>query len=197
MKNLLSIAAFAAVAMTPTAALAQRAPAAVVVVVDTARVYRDCTACKSAQTQLETRLKTLQTRQQTLSTQLRTEGEPIQKAIQALGDKPADAALQARVKAFQTKQTQANEELARGQQNLQSIQANVMRQINDRLGPAINQVMVAQGANLAVDVEATLARANALDVTAQVLTALNASLPSVSLTPLPQTQQQQRAPQGR
>lgn len=198
MKTMLSIAALAAATtLTPTAALAQRAPAAVIVVVDTARIYRDCNACKTAQSQLETRLKSLQARQTTLTNQLRTEGEPIAKAIDALAGKAPDAALEARVKAFQTKQNSANEELARGQQNLQSIQANVMRQINGKLGPAINQVMVAQGANLAVDVDATLARSNALDVTAQVVAALNTALPSVSLTPLPQSQQQQRPPQGR
>jgi hypothetical protein len=43
--------------------------------------------------------------------------------------------------------------------------------------------MVAKGANLAVDVNATLAHGAALDVTADVLAALNASLPSVSVTP--------------
>lgn len=198
MKTMISLAACAIAALAPTAAVAQRAPAAVVVVVDTGRIVSDCNACRTARTQLETRLKALQTRQQTLATQLRTEGEPIQKAIQALNNAAPDAALQARVKAFRTKQDQANQELARGQENLQSIQANVMRQINAKLGPAINQVMTAQGANLAVDSDATLARSNSLDVTAQVLAALNTSLPSVSLTPLPQQPQQQRTqPQGR
>jgi hypothetical protein len=34
-------------------------------------------------------------------------------------------------------------------------QANVVRQINERLNPVINQVMTQKGANLAVDVGAT------------------------------------------
>jgi hypothetical protein len=55
--------------------------------------------------------------------------------------------------------------------------------------------MTARGANLAVDRGATLAAAPALDITSEVLAQLNQQLPSVSVTPLPQAQQQQ--PQGR
>lgn len=198
MKTILTFAALAASALTvPSAALAQRAPAAVIVVVDSDTIYRDCTACKTAQTQLQSRLATLQTRGQTLANQLRPEGQAIQTAIQALAGKAPDAALRARAEAFQKKQDDANQELTRGQQNLQSIQANVLRQINERLNPVINQVMTARGANIAVDVDATLAHTQAVNVTAEVLAGLNRALPSVSLTPLPAGQQQQQQPQGR
>ena len=198
MKTILTIAALASSALAiPTATVAQRAPAAVIIVVDSSRIYRDCTACKTAQTQLQSRLNTLQTRQQTLATQLRTEGQSIQTAINALAGKTPDAALRTRAEAFQKKQDDANQELSRGQQNIQSIQANVVRQINDRLNPIINQVMTSRGANLAVDVDATLAHAQGVDVTAEVLASLNRALPSVSLTPLPQQAQQQQQPQGR
>ncbi|HEU5286152.1 MAG TPA: OmpH family outer membrane protein [Sphingomicrobium sp.] len=197
MKTILTIAALAASALAvPSAALAQRAPAAVVVVVDSDRIYRDCTACKTAQTQLQARVTALQTRQQTLANQLRPEGQAIQTAINALAGKAPDAALRARAEAFQKKQEEAAQELSRSQQNLQSIQANVGRQINARLNPVINQVMTARGANIAVDVDATLAHSQAVDVTAEVLAGLNRALPSVSLTPLP-TQPQPQQPQGR
>ncbi|HET9334956.1 MAG TPA: OmpH family outer membrane protein [Sphingomicrobium sp.] len=191
-------AALVAASVLATPALAQRAPAAVVVVVDTDRVYRDCNACRTAQTQLQTQVTNLRNRQQTLENQLRPEGQAIQQAVTALAGKQPDAALTNRVKAFQQRQEQANQELARGQQNIQSIQANVLRQINERLQPAINQVMTQKGANLAVSLDATLAHGQATNVTNDVLAALNASLPSVSVTPLPQQQQQQQqTPQGR
>ena len=196
MKTLITLALAISATAVPSVALAQRAPAAVVVVVDTNRIYRDCTACRNAQTQLQTRVTALQTRQQTLTNQLRPEGEAIQAAIQALAGKAPDAALRARVQAFQKKQDDANQELSRGQQNIQSIQANVVRQINTQLNPVINQVMTTRGANLAVDQDATLAHSQAVDVTADVLAGLNRVLPSVSLTPLPAAQQQ-RTPQGR
>lgn len=198
MKILISLAALSASLAVPTAATAQRAPAAVVVVVDTGRIYRECTACRTAQTSLQSQLQALQTRQQTLTTQLRPEAEAIQTAVTALNGKQPDTALQNRIKAFQQREQQANQELSRSQQNVQSIQANVLRQINAQLNPAVNQVMAARGANLAVDVDATLAHNGALNVTNDVLAALNRALPSVSLTPLPQQQQQQaQQPQGR
>ncbi len=194
MRNLITIAALAAATIAiPTAAQAQRAPAAVIVVVDSDRVYRDCNACRTAQTQLQSQVTALQTRQQTLTTQLRPEGQAIQTAIQALNGRAPEAALRTRVEAFQKRQETANQELTRGQQNIQSIQANVLRQINERLSPAINQAMVARGANVALDVGATLARSQSLDITADVLAGLNRTLPAVSLTPMPQ----QQRPQGR
>lgn len=197
MKTMITAAALTAATLlaVPTVAGAQRAPAATVIVVDTGRIYRECTACRAAQTQLQGQVNALQTRQQTLSAQLRTEGEAIQAAARALNGKEPDAALRTRAEAFQKRQNDANAELQRSQANIQSIQSNVLRQINARLNPAINQVMAAKGANLAVDVDATLAHAAAVNVTAEVLAALNTSLPSVSVTPLPQ--QQQTQPQGR
>ena len=194
MKNRIPAALIAATALAAPA-MAQRAPAAVVVVVDTDRIYRDCNACRTAQTQLQSQVTTLRTRQQTLETQLRPEGQAIQTAVTALAGKQPDTALQNRVKAFQQRQDQANQELSKGQQNIQSIQANVVRQINERLQPVINQIMTQKGANVAVDVGSTLAHSQATDVTNEVLAALNTALPSVSLTPLPQ--QQQQNPQGR
>ena len=94
-------AALVAVSALATPALAQRAPAAVVVVVDTDRVYRECNACRTAQTQLQSQVQALRTRQQTLEGQLRPEGTAIQQAVTALAGKQPDAALQNRAKAFQ------------------------------------------------------------------------------------------------
>lgn len=194
MKTAFYIAGLSLAIVAPSAAIAQQAPPAIVVVVDSERIYRECTACKTAQTGLQSRVTALQARQQTLATQLRTEGQPIEAAIRALNGKEPDAALRARVTAFQTKQEQANQELGRSEQNIKSIQANVLRQINARLNPAINQVMTARGANIAVDVGDTLGHSQTVDVTTAVLAALNRALPSVTLTPLPA---QQGQPAGR
>ncbi len=195
MRHILTIAAAAAsAAALPAGAQAQRAPAAVIVVVDSNRIYRECNACRTAQASLQSQANALQTRQRTLAGTLRTEGQAIQTAITALGGKEPDTALRNRIQAFQRREQQANEELQRSQANLQSIQQNVLRQINVRLSPVINQVMVQRGANLAVDVEATLAHSAATDVTPAVLAALNASLPSVSLTPAPAQQRPAPAP---
>lgn len=179
MKKIILVSALAA-ASIPT--IAQAAPANVVVV-DSDRVYAECAACRSAQTQLQSQATTLQSRQAALAAPLKTEGQSLQTSIQALNGKAPDAALQSRITAFQARENTANQELQRLQQTLQSTQANVLRQINARLGPVINQVMVAKGANLAVDTNSTLAHGGSLDVTSDVITALNSALPSVSVTP--------------
>lgn len=198
MRNMLILAAVSAAAVaSPTAALAQRAPAAVVVVVDTNRVYAECNACKTAQASLQSQINALQTRKNTLAGQLQPEGQAIQAAINALNGKEPDAALKARVQAFQKQEQSAQDELEKSQANIQSIRQNVLQQINAKLDPAINSVMAQSGANLAVDVEATLAHTTAVDVTNAVLAALNATLPSVSLTPLPQQQPAAGQTQGR
>jgi Skp family chaperone for outer membrane proteins len=198
-------AAIAALSLAlPGVAQAQRAPGAVIVVVDTDRIYRECTACRAAQTQLQGLITSARTRAQQLGQPLQTEAQSIEQAGAALRNQTgaaraaAETALNSRVQQFQTRQTTAQQEIARLEQNIQSTQQNVLRQINVRLNPVVTQVMTARGANVALDTNATLARAGALDVTNDVLTALNAALPSVSVTPLPQAAQPaQPQPQGR
>jgi outer membrane protein len=199
MRNMILLAALAAsTAAIPAAAQAQRVPATVAVIVDTDRIYQECTACRTASTQLSSQIQALQTRQTTLSNQLRPEREALQKAVQALNGREPDAALTQRIQAFQQRERTAAQELQQSQQRIQSIQAHVLRQIDQRLSPVINQVMAARGANLALSVDATLAHSQTINVTNDVLARLNQALPSVSLTPLPQpAQQQQQQPQGR
>jgi len=190
MTNKLFLAAVAATALLPAAAQAQRAPAAVVVVVDTDRIGRECTACRAAASQLQSQENALRTRAQTLQTQLQNEGKPIQQAVDALNGKQPDAALRARITAFEGKQRSAQQELGTAQRNLQSTQINVNQQIGARLATIIGTVAQQRGANLALTKDSTAWAGPAVDVTNDVLAQLNQQLPSVSVTPLPQTQQQ-------
>jgi Skp family chaperone for outer membrane proteins len=192
MKKIVFGAAVAALSLgLPSVAHAQKTPGAVIVVVDTERVYRECTACVAAQGQLQALVNSSRTRAAELGQPLQTEAQSLEQAAAALRNQTGSArtsgetALNARVQAFQQKQTAAQQELAQLQQNVQSTQANVLRQVNERLNPIISQVMSARNANIALDTAATLARGASLDVTDQVLAQLNAALPSVSVTPLP------------
>jgi Skp family chaperone for outer membrane proteins len=196
-------AALAALSIAmPGVAQAQRTPPAVIVIVDTDRIYRECTACRAAQTQLQGMVTSARNRAQQLGQPLQTEAQSIEQAGAALRNQTgaaraaAESALNNRVQQFQTRQSSAAQEVQRLEQNVQSTQANVLRQINERLNPIVTQVMTARNANVALDTNATLARSNGLDVTNEVLTALNAALPSVNVTPLPQQPAQQQ-PQGR
>lgn len=194
MKKLLIPAVFAASIFAPAAVQAQALPAAVIAVVDLDKVTTDCTACKTAAAALKAQATTLQSRETSLEAPLKTEAQSIQSAIDALGGKQPDAALQARIKAFQTKQQAGAAELSRKQQELQRNQQYIQQQIGAKLGPIYQQVMQRRGANLLVEVGATLATSAAIDVTADVTSALNASLPALATTAPAQPQQQ---PQGR
>jgi Skp family chaperone for outer membrane proteins len=194
MKTIISAAVVAAGLMLPTAAFAQAAP---ILIVDTEQVMTTCTACVSAQSQLQTKQTQLQTRAQTLQTQLQTEGAPIQKAVDALNGKDPDAALKQRITAFQTNEQAAQRELSNLQNNLQSSAANVQQQIGQRLVQIVEQVRARRNASVVVSKQSTLANSTAIDVTTEVLTGLNAALPAVSVAPLPQQAAPAGAPAGR
>ena len=195
MRNIAMTAAFAAMVLAPVGASAQAIPGAVIAVVDLEKVSSECTACKAAKTALEGQVTALKSREATLSAPLKTEGQSLQTAVEALKGKDPDAALQARIKAFQTKQQQGAQEIARQTNQIQRNQAYVSQQISAKLGPIYQQVMQRRGANVMVEAGATLASGANLDVTNDVLAALNQQLPSVSTTAPAAPAQQQ--PQGR
>jgi Skp family chaperone for outer membrane proteins len=190
MRNLLISAAFAAALLTPSVAMAQNIPPAIVAVVDLEKVSSQCNACKSAATTLLGQVNALKAREQALTTPLQTEGKSIQTALDALpkGTEPG-AALQARIKAFDTKRQAGAQELSRQQAQIQRNQAYITQQIQTKLGPIYQQVMQRRGANVMVEIGNTLATGAALDVTNDVLAALNTALPSVQTTAPAQPQQ--------
>jgi Skp family chaperone for outer membrane proteins len=204
-KLLLAVAMVAAI---PAAASAQRAPAASIVVVDTDRILRDCTACVAARNALQAQQTSGNQRAVALGVASSVQGQPaaldreaqeIQNAINALpqGRQP-DAALQGRIQNFRQRQQSAVQELQTLQANLQSTQQHVIQQLTQRLATIYTQVMNSRGANLVLSTDARLAHSPALEVTNEVLAALNQQLPAVSVTPLPgQQQQQQPRPGGR
>lgn len=191
-KLVLSLAAaVSALALSGTAE-AQRAS---ILVVDTDRILNDCTACKAAAATLQSQLQQGRQRAQQLETSLKPEAEALEKSVQALGGKQPDAALQARIAAFRQKQQQGATELSTRESSLQSTQAHVQQQIGRRIVQIVEQSRARRQAAVVLSKGNTLASETAIDITGEVLTALNQQLPAVSVTPLPQ--QQQSRPQGR
>jgi len=198
MKKIALAAVFTAAILTPSVASAQAIPGAIVAVVDLEKVTTQCTACKTALAALQGQANALKSRATALAAPLKTERDAIQAAVNALQGKQPDAALQARVKAFETKQQQGAQELARQQNQIQRNQAYISQQIQAKLNPIYSQVMQRRGANVLVEVGNTLAAGSALDVTNDVLGALNTALPSVATTaPAQAAPAQQQQPQGR
>jgi outer membrane protein len=195
MKRLLISLSLGASALIPAAAQAQALPAAVIAVVDVDRVRSTCSACKTAIASLQSQAAAEDAREKALAAPLQTENQALQKAAAALNGKPADAALQARAKAFQEKYAQLQQEADRGQQQLRANQQFILKQIDDKLNPIFAQVMQRRNANVMVVQGATLATAESIVVTNDVLAALNTSLTTIAPTaPAPARTTQ---PQGR
>ena len=180
MKTFLFPAALAASVIAPAAASAQALPPATIAVVDLDKVTSDCNACRTANAALRAQVTAQENREKALIAPLQTEQKSIQAAIDALKGADADAALQARIKAFQGKQQQAQETAGRGRQQLQRNREYMSQQVSAKLGPIYQQVMTRRGANVMIEIGTTLASGAALDVTNDVLAALNAALPTIT-----------------
>jgi len=188
-------AALIAATTLATPALAQRVPAASVAVVDLDRVGRECTACKTAGAALQGQVNAFNTRRQQLNTQLQPERTQLQTAVNALAGKQPDAALTQRIQAFQQKEVAAAQELEKQQTQIQRNQAYISQQINTKLAPLLQPAMDRRGANVLMDSGAAIRYATTVDITNDVLAALNAALTSVATTA--PAQAQQTNPQGR
>ena len=171
-------------------AAAQQRP---ILVVDTERVLTECNACKAAAATLQGQVAQGRQRAQQLEASLKPEGEALQKSIDALGGKQPDAALKARIDTFRQKQQAGAAELQTQESNIQSTQENVQQQIGRKIVEVVEQSRARRQASIVVSKQSTLANDAAVDITGEVLEALNQQLPSVSVTPLPQ----QAKPQGR
>jgi Skp family chaperone for outer membrane proteins len=198
MKRLLISASILIAAGLSSAAQAQAIPGAIIAVVDLEKVTSNCNACKTAKAALQGQLTSYQNRQKALAGPLETEQKAIQAAAEALNGKEPDAALKARVQTWETKRQQAAQELARSEQQIQRNSQYVQKQISDKLGPIYTQVMQRRGANIMVEIGQTLASGATLDVSNDVLAALNTAMPTIQTTaPAAPAQPQRQQPQGR
>ena len=184
-KLILSVAA-ASAAMVGASVHAQ---SATVLTVDTDRILAECTACRSAATNIQGQINSARQRAQTLEGQLRTEAQGLETQVKALNGRQPDAGLQQKITAFQTKQNQARTELGNRERQIESIQAHVQQQIGTRVVQIAEQIRARRQASVVMSKGSLMAVDPRSDVTGEVLAALNQQLPSVSVTPLPQQQQ--------
>ena len=191
-KLVLTMAAAVSALGLSAAADAQQRPS--ILVVDTDRILNECTACKAAATQLQSQVQQARQRAQQLEASLKPEAESLEKAVQALGARQPDAALQARIASFRQKQQQGSTELSSRESTLQSTQAHVQQQIGAKIVQVAEQSRARRQATVVMTKSGgVIAADNAADITGEVLAALNQQLPAVSVTPMPQ----QSKPQGR
>jgi outer membrane protein len=105
---------------------------------------------------------------------LQTEEQAIRAAMAALpqGGTP-DAALQARIRTFQTNQNAAQNELTGRQETLRRNEAYIINQIGQRLAPLVQQIALQRGATVTLDSSQTVQSSPAIDITPAVLALMN------------------------
>ena len=189
MKKLIFASGLAALAL-PAAVQAQQLPPPVIAVVNTEQIFETCTACAAASTQLQAQGNQLQQRAQQLQTQVQTEGTALQGLVNALpqGQQP-DAALSARIQAFQQMQQNADQELGAGRERIQRNLAFVRQQIGQRIRPALTTVMQQRGATLVLDRGGVIDASPTLDITAAVLAIVNQNTAALNVNAPPPQQQ--------
>lgn len=192
MTSLLKMAAgVAALALIPAASNAQAAtaPAAAVntgvAVVDLEGAVGGSAAYASAMTQIETTYKAQLTALQTRQTAIQAELAPLRTEIENLQKNPATpkATLDAKIAAFQQRGQAAQAELQRLASPVARPQAYVKEQIGAKVEQALKAAMTAKKVGLVIGPEAVVAVQGGSDLTADVITQLNALVPSVSITP--------------
>jgi outer membrane protein len=181
MKKFAIALALASAAVVAAPVAAQTLPPAVIVVVNLDQVFQDSAAGKTAQTELKARLDGIQARLASLRTSFGAEEQTLAKAQPAQAAAPAAIqAWQAKVKDFTTRKTQAEQELAKRDQDFQASRQNVLKQINEGAQPIITTIMKERGASIALAEGATLQHSAAIDVTTDVIARLDKALPRVS-----------------
>ena len=86
-------------------------------------------------------------------------------------------------KELQQRQVTAENEVRGKEQDYARSVQYVRQQILEAVNPIITAVMREKGASLALDRDVTLATAQSLDVTNEVMTRLNSALPRVNVNP--------------
>lgn len=192
MSKYLIPAALAAALAAVSPLHAQAIAPAKVAVVDLDRITRECNACKAASAVLQQQVAAYEARANQLQGQLRPEAQYLETTLKALNGKEPDAALKTRVENFQRSQQAAGQELQGQQQQLQRNQGYVREQLLTKLQTLYAPTMTKRGASLLVEAGQALAYEPQLDVTNDLLAALNGQLST--LQTVAPAQQQQQAP---
>lgn len=182
-KKYLLGSAFAALAATvPTALYAQQLPPPVVAVLDTNQIFRTCAQCVVANTNIQQQLTALQQRVQALQAQIQGEEQQLNTLVRGLNGAQPDAALTARINAFQQTQQNAQREIDATRDRIQRTANYVEQQIGQRIRPALTTVMQQRGATVVLDRGQLLDASPALDITPAVLAIVNQNTAPLSVT---------------
>ncbi len=174
----------AVLALAPMTAMAlATAPAAAqsktgIAIADLERAVGTSTAYTTARTQMNTTYKAqidaVTARRTAIEADLKTKGEALQTATPA---------LETQYQQYQAQTQTYQQELQRLSQPLTLANAYVEEQITAKLSDALKAAMTKTKVDLVLKPEATFSYQPTVDITAAVVTELNALVPSVGITP--------------
>lgn len=176
---LLPVAAHAQAAAAPAAAANQN-----IAVLDLDQAIADSVAYKTANAQIQATYKTQITAYQAREAALQTEMQGLQTEIQNLqrANTPR-ATLDAKVAAAQDRARAAQAELQRLALPFARPDAYVQEQIQQKMDQAVRAAMTAKRVGILLKPEAVMAFMGGTNLTSDVVTQLNALIPSASITP--------------
>jgi Skp family chaperone for outer membrane proteins len=191
MTSMIKAAAIAAALSAPGAALAQAAPAAAPApvasapafpaIADFAAAVRGTNAYRTAATQIQAQYKTQIDAYNARSTPLQQELQRLATEIRTLQqNNTAEATVNQRIQAFQTRQQAIQTELAPLAAPFERPLAYAEEQITRQLDAAVRNAMTAKRVNLLIRPEAVAFALPTSNITADITQQLNALVPSVS-----------------
>lgn len=185
MTKYLKMAALAAVAAP--ALLAATPAAAQVAVANLDAAVENTNAFRTAMTQMQTTYKTQIDQARARSTALEAELKPLVDAFNAAqrAPNPNQQALQAQYQTIQQKKAAGDQDVQRIAQPVAVARAYVVDQFTtgNKLDAAVRAAMTTKRVNLVVQPGAVVLAQPAADITADITTELNKTVPSVSITP--------------
>ena len=182
----------AALALAPiTAIVLTSAPAAAqsktgIAVADLQRAVATSSAYTTARTQIQTTYKaqidSFTARKNAIDADLKAKGAALDAAIKAAGGKPTPA-IQTQYETAQKAQANGQAELQRLGQPIALANAYVEEQISAKLSDALKSAMTKAKVDLILAPDATVSYQPTVDITQQVVTEINALVPSVGIVP--------------
>ncbi|RVT42094.1 OmpH family outer membrane protein [Sphingobium algorifonticola] len=180
----LALAPMTAMALATAPATAQSKTS--IAVANLPQAVASSTAYTTARTQMNTTYKAqidaVTARRTAIEADLKTKGEALQAAINAAGGKPTPA-LETQYQQYQQQTQTYQQELQRLSQPVALANAYVEEQITAKLSDALKAAMTKTKVDLVLSPEATVSYQPTVDITAAVVTELNALVPSVGITP--------------
>ena len=155
-----------------------------VIVIDRAQILTQSKAGQDVRTKIQGIESSMQAELQPTATQLQTEGSAIEAKTANMTPEAmrADAALKTEVENYARKANDFNRRRQIAAQELQLTERKAFIDLNNALVPVLRDVVAENSANVILDRSSVVFSDEATDVTASVITKLDAATPTIAVT---------------